>query len=80
MATTWIRSRKELAETLSTMTYADLLEVAAELHGMNAGENVGIRDMDTKYGMADTLSDWADATLEEISALEVEAKANKASA
>lgn len=74
MATTWIRSRRELAETLSTMTYSDLLEVARELYEMNADDNAGLRDMKSKYGMADTLSDWAEATLEQIIADELQAK------
>jgi len=78
MATTWIRSRKELAETLSTMTYSDLLEVAKQIYEMNAGDNAGLRDMNSKYGVADTLADWAEATLEEVEAEEAEAKAKKA--
>ena len=65
MATKWISTPAELAKTISCMSYVDLLDVARELYEMNAGENVGLRDMNTKYGMADTLADWAEATVEE---------------
>ena len=56
-------TRKDLAKILATMPYGELVQVAAELHGMNADENVGLRDMTNKYGMAETLYDWAEATV-----------------
>lgn len=65
---------KALAEVITQMSYGDLLEVAKELHEMNAGENAGLRDMTNKYGMADTLFDWAEAVLEEVRAAEAQAK------
>ena len=67
---------KALAEVLTQMSYGDLLEVANDLYEMNAGDNEGLRTKD-KYGMADTLFDWAEATLEEIRAAEAETKAAK---
>jgi hypothetical protein len=74
MATTWIKTPLELAETISAMRYGDLLEVAKALYEMNADDNAGLRDMNSKYGMADTLFDWAEATVEEA---EEEAKTAK---
>jgi len=56
---------KSLAEVITQMSYGDLLEVAQELYEMNAGENAGLRDMNSKYGLADTLYDWASALVEE---------------
>lgn len=55
-------TRKDLAKILATMPYGVLLEVAQELHEMNADDNAGLRDMTSKYGMAETLYDWAEAT------------------
>jgi hypothetical protein len=55
--------KQELARILSTMPYMALLGVAKELFEMNSGENVGLRDMTNKYGMAETLIDWAEATV-----------------
>lgn len=69
-----LQSPKDLADVITKMSYGDLLEVAKELHEMNAGENVGLRDMDSKYGMADTLYDWAEAVVEEAAAAAAEAK------
>jgi hypothetical protein len=56
---------KALAEVITQMNYGTLLEVADALHDMNAGENEGLRDMTNKYGLAGTLFDWAEATIEE---------------
>lgn len=77
---TWMKTQRELAETISSMRYGDLLDVAKDLFEMNAGENVGLRDMTGKYGMADTLFDWAEATLEECEAADEAAKLAKAKA
>lgn len=74
--TTWIKTREELAEVLVAMTYSELLDVADELYDMNAGENEGLRTKD-KYGMAGTLSDWAEATMEEKAERERERAAAK---
>ena len=56
--------RSELANLLATMPYSVLLGVAKELHDMNADDNAGLRDMTNAYGMAETLTDWAEAQLE----------------
>lgn len=56
-------TRKDLAKILATMPYGVLVGVAQELHEMNADDNVGMRDMTNKYGMAETLYDWAEATV-----------------
>jgi hypothetical protein len=69
---------KALADVIMQMSYGDLLEVARELYEMNAGENTGLRNMDSKYGMADTLFDWADAVIEEVNEAELQAKAKAA--
>lgn len=53
--------RTELAQLLSTIPYGVLLGVAKELHDMNADDNAGLRDMTNKYGMAETLYDWAES-------------------
>lgn len=74
----YMRSPKDFAEVIVNMGYGDLLDVADEIRDMNAGENEGLRDMSTKYGMADTLYDWAEATMEEVRAAEIAAKAAKA--
>ena len=71
---------KALAEVLQQMSYGDLLDVAEALCDMNAGENEGLRDMKTKYGWADTLFDWSEATLEEIQEEEHKAAAAEAKA
>jgi hypothetical protein len=72
MATTWIKTTLELAETITAMRYGDLLDVARQLVEMNAE---GERDTKTNNGMADTLYDWAEAMVEEAV---IEAKAVKA--
>jgi hypothetical protein len=59
-----MKDRDDLAEVIASMTYSELMDVAAELHDMNAGENEGLRTKD-KHGMAETLSDWAEAAMEE---------------
>jgi hypothetical protein len=53
--------KSELARILSTMPYGVLLGVARELYEMNADDNAGLRDMTSKYGMAETLYDWAES-------------------
>lgn len=68
---------KSLAEVITQMSYGDLLHVADELYEMNAGENADLRSKD-KYGMADTLYDWAEAIMEEVREAEAEAKAKLA--
>lgn len=57
------------------MSYGDLLDIADQLVDMNAGENEGLRDMTKKYGMADTLYDWAEALMEEVRDAEAKSKA-----
>jgi hypothetical protein len=76
----YMRSPKDLAEVIVNLGYRDLLEIADDLRDMNAGENEGLRDMTTKYGMADTLYDWAESTMEEVAAAAEAAKATKAAA
>lgn len=76
----YMRSPKDLAEVIVNLGYRDLLETADELRDMNAGENEGLRDMSTKYGMADTLYDWAEAVMEEVQDAAEAAKAAKAAA
>lgn len=78
--TTWMKTPLELAETIASMRYGDLLDVANQLFEMNAGENIGLRDMTGKYGMADTLFDWAEAIVEEAEAEAEKAKATKSKA
>jgi hypothetical protein len=56
---------KALALVIVGMNYGTLLEVADQLRDMNAGENLGLRDMTKKHGLADTLFDWAEALIEE---------------
>ncbi len=58
-------TRKKLAEVILEMSYRELTGVAEELYKMNAGDNKNLRNMGNKYGMAETLFDWADATAEE---------------
>lgn len=48
--------RSELASLLATMPYSVLLDVARDIHYMNAGDNAGMRDMTNAYGMAETLN------------------------
>lgn len=55
---------KALAEVIVGMNYGDLMKVAEALHGMNADDNAGLRDMTKADGMASTLFDWADAVIE----------------
>ncbi len=55
------KMKSELARILATMPYGVLLDVAQQLHEMNADDNAGLRDMTSKYGMAETLYDWAEA-------------------
>lgn len=76
----YMRSRKDLAEVIVNLGYRDLLDIADALRDMNAGENEGLRDMDTKYGVADTLFDWAEAVMEEAEAAAEAAKIAKAAA
>lgn len=78
MATEWIKTQLELAEVIMSMRYGDLLDVADQLRDMNAGENEGLRDMKSKYGLADTLFDWAEAMVEEAEAEAAKAKAKAA--
>ena len=73
-----LQTPKALAEVITQMSYGDLLQIADELVDMNAGENEGLRDMTKKYGMADTLFDWAEALMEEAKAEEAAAKAKAA--
>lgn len=56
-----IQSPVELATIISQMSYGGLSEVADALVQMNAE---GQRDVATVTGMAQTLWDWADATVE----------------
>lgn len=72
--TTATKTPRELAEIIVSMSYGDLLSVADELHDMNAGDNEGLRDMKSKYGMAGTLFDWAEATVEECDAADEAAR------
>jgi hypothetical protein len=76
----YMRSPKDLAEVIVNMGYRDLLEVADEIRDMNAGENEGLRDINTKYGVADTLFDWAEAVMEEVAAADEAAKVAKMAA
>jgi hypothetical protein len=55
---------KALAEIIVGMNYGDLMKVAESLHGMNANDNAGLRDMTNATGMASTLFDWAEAVIE----------------
>jgi hypothetical protein len=74
MTMTTTKTPRELAEIIVSMSYGDLLSVATMLHDMNADENEGLRDMKSKYGMAETLFDWAEATVEECEAADEEAR------
>jgi hypothetical protein len=57
---------KDIAKLIVALSYRDLKIMAAELHEMNNGENKNLRDMTVDDGMASTLYDWADATMEEV--------------
>lgn len=72
MATTWIKTKIELAETITSMRYGDLLDVARQFVQMNENDE---RDVKTDNGMAGTLYDWAEAVVEEAA---IEAEAAKA--
>jgi hypothetical protein len=63
-----IQEPKDLAKLIDDMSYHGLLEVAEELVAMNKpeGTDAPLRDIATRHGMADTLSDWARAVVEEI--------------
>jgi hypothetical protein len=67
-----IQEPKNLAETISQMSYGGLLDVARQLVSMN---EEGQRDVKTDHGMADTLADWAEFVIEEAA---IEAEAAKA--
>lgn len=77
--TNWIKDREALAEVITCMSYGELLDVASELHDMNAGENEDLRTKD-KYGMASTLFDWAEVLMEEKESREEAAKKAKGAA
>jgi len=66
--------KKALAEVITGMNYGTLLEIAEALRDMNAGENEGLRDMSSSYGLAGTLFDWAEAVIEEAEAEEENAR------
>jgi len=62
----------DLAKVIAGMSYGGLMDVARQFVAMNAE---GERDPKTQHGMASTLFDWAEATVEEA---EIEAAAAKA--
>lgn len=51
----------DMARLLKNMSFGGLMEVARDLVDMN---KEGERDIKTDLGMASTLYDWADATVE----------------
>jgi hypothetical protein len=72
----YVNSPLDLAKTIAGMSYSGLRAVASELVAMNVDADAG-RDVGTDHGMADTLSDWAEAQVE---AAEEEAKVAKLAA
>lgn len=52
----------DLARVIAGMSYGGLMDVARQFVEMNAE---GERDLKTQHGMASTLFDWAEATVEE---------------
>jgi hypothetical protein len=57
-----IQDPTDLARVIAGMSYGGLMDVARQLVAMNAE---GERDPKTQHGMAETLFDWAEATVEE---------------
>ncbi|MGM4906215.1 hypothetical protein AB8B21_05940 [Tardiphaga sp. 866_E4_N2_1] len=57
-----ITDRNDLATTLAGMPFAELMEVAKALVSMNEDKEFD-RNVKTPLGMAETLTDWADAEL-----------------
>lgn len=61
----YVNTPLELAKCVAGMSYTGLLDVARYLVEMNKPETGVARDVSTPHGMADTLADWAEATVEE---------------
>ncbi len=76
----YVNTPTELAKTIVGMSYAGLMDVARQLVDMNKPETGCARDLTTDHGMADTLSDWAGAVVDEAEEQERAAKAAKAAA
>lgn len=76
----YVNTPTELAKTIAGMSYSGLMEVARALVDMNKPDAGAGRDVGTDHGMADTLADWAEATVEEAEAQERAAKAARAAA
>lgn len=60
-----ITNSRQLASVIAAMPFRELLDVAKALVEMNEDPEVMDRDPKTPLGMAETLSDWAGAELED---------------